>query len=136
MAGGGGQTGRSGRRRRRNTATAPATSSPTTIASTRAGTGSTVPAVGAPSGPGVGDWFAAPVEDGAPEELGEAVGAIAVAETVGAIAVAETVGAAVTIGDAVGLAVGLTVGFGVGVGVEPALTTIVPVICSGWIWQK
>ena len=104
-----------------------------------------MPAVGAPSGPGVGDWFAAPVEDGAPEELGEAVGAIAVAETVGAIAVgeavgaiavAETVGAAVTIGDAVGLAVGLTVGFGVGVGVEPALTTIVPVICSGWIWQK
>ena len=55
MAGGGGQIGRSGRRGRRRRAIAPATRSPTTIASTRAGTGSNVPPAADPSGPGVAD---------------------------------------------------------------------------------
>ena len=64
--------------------------------------------------------------------MGEAVAvAVAAAVAVG-FAVAVAVAAAVAVAVAVGRAVGLTVGFGV----EPALTTIVPVICSGWIWQK
>ena len=144
MAGGGGQMGRSGRRGRRSRATAPATSSPTTIASTRAGTGSNVPAAAAPPGPGVADWFGAGVMGGPADGLGEAVAAgeaVAMEEAVAvtvAVAAAVAVGFAVgfAVGDAVGRAVGLTVGFGVAVGVDPALTTIVPVICSGWIWQK
>ena len=115
-----------------------------TIASTTAGTGSNVPAA-APSGPGRADCFGAGVVDGAADGLGEMV---AVAVTVGdagaigeaAVAVAASVDVAVTVGvtvgDVVARAVGVTVGFAVGVGVEPALTTIVPVICSGWIWQK
>ena len=123
-----------------------------TIASTTAGTGSNVPAA-VPSGPGRADCFGAGVVDGAADGLGEMV---AVAVTVGdaaaigeaAVAVAASVDVAVTVGVAVGdvvaravgvtvaRAVGVTVGFAVGVGVEPALTTIVPVICSGWIWQK
>ena len=119
-----------------------------TIASTTAGTGSNVPAA-VPSGPGRADCFGAGVVDGAADGLGEMV-AVAVAVTVGdaAVAVAASVDVAVTVGVAVGdvvaravgvtvaRAVGVTVGFAVGVGVEPALTTIVPVICSGWIWQK
>jgi len=121
-----------------------------TIASTRAGTGSNVPAA-APSGPGGGDCFGVGVVDGAADGLGEMVvvaagEAVAMGEAVvavavdAAVAVAASVEVAVTVGVAVGdvvaRAVGLTVGSGVGVGVEPALTTIVPVICSGWIWQK
>ena len=120
-----------------------------TIASTRAGTGSNVPAA-APSGPGGGDCFGVGVVDGAADGLGEMV-VVAAGEAVAmgeAVAVAVAVAAAVAVGfavavavgfavgDSVGRAVGLTVGFGVAVGVDPALTTIVPVICSGWIWQK
>ena len=70
------------------------------------------------------------VGDGVGERAGVAVGT-----GVGA-AVGLTVGRAV--GRAVGFAVGLGVGLAVGFGVDedPALTTIVPTICSGWIWQK
>ena len=71
---------------------------------------------------------------------GEAVAVVvgaAVALAVG-FALGRAVGLAVgrAVGLAVGRAVGLTVGRAVGVAAGPELTTIVPVICSGWIWQK
>jgi hypothetical protein len=106
---------------------------------------------GAAVGDADGDPSEASTDGGAAEtvlELGDA-GAVADVEAVGdavavdvadavAVTVAEGEGLAVgrAVGFAVGRAVGFAVGRGVGGGLEPARTTIVPVICSEWTWQK
>ena len=95
---------------------------------------------------GLGDVVAKASGDGeAGASVGAAVGATSVGASVGA-AVGASVGAAVgaAVALAVGRAVGFTVGLGVGAAVgrtvgasvAAALTTIVPNICSEWIWQK
>lgn len=75
---------------------------------------------------------------------GEAVGCAIEGWLVRDVGVAVGRGVGFAVGLGVGLGVGLAFGVGpafgvgrdVGVGVTAARTTIVPNICSGWIWQK
>lgn len=97
-----------------------------------------------PDEPPAGDSGGEDVIDAVGPEVGDSVvGAIGAvfegwAGALVGVAVGLAVGLAVgrAVGFAVGLGVGLALVVGFGVVAGAALTTIVPVICSGWIWQK